>query len=131
MPRAPSSWASLAIGAAVAVAAACGPSQNGPIDPTAGEPGGTSVVVHRVVDGDTIIVGEGPDDVRVRLIGVDSPESVKPGSPVQCFAIKASDFTKGALTDRPVRLEYDIDRFDRYGRTLAYVWVGSTMFNEA
>ena len=88
------------------------------------------MVVERVVDGDTIIVGDPPDEVRVRLIGVDSPESVKPGSPVQCFAIKASDFTKRALTGRQVRLGYDVDRYDRYGRTLAYVWLGATMFNE-
>jgi micrococcal nuclease len=137
MTTAPTRGAMLA--AAVAVLAACSPGRSGlsasspaPFGPssTAGGPTGPTVVVDRVVDGDTIIVRERPDDVRIRLIGVDSPESVKPGSPVQCFAIKASDFTKRALTDRVVRLGYDVDRFDRYGRTLAYVWLGSTMFNE-
>jgi micrococcal nuclease len=88
------------------------------------------VVVARVVDGDTVIVRERTGDVRVRLIGVDAPESVKPGTPVQCFAIAASTYTKTALTDTLVRLEYDVERYDRYGRTLAYVWVGRTLFNE-
>jgi micrococcal nuclease len=105
------------------------PPSSGPV-PTTGRPPGSYVVVDRVVDGDTIIVRERSGDIRVRLIGVDSPESVKPGIPVQCFALKASDFAKRALTDTLVRLEYDVDRFDRYGRTLAYVWVGSTMFNQ-
>jgi micrococcal nuclease len=105
------------------------PPSSGPV-PTTSRPPGPYVVVDRVVDGDTIIVRERAGGVRVRLIGVDSPESVKPGTPVQCFALKASAFAKRALTDTLVRLEYDVDRFDRYGRTLAYVWVGSTMFNE-
>ena len=93
-------------------------------------PSGPVVLVTRVVDGDTIVVRDAGADVRVRLIGVDTPESVKPGTPVECFAIAASNFTKRELTGVGVRLEYDVDRFDRYGRTLAYVWVGTTMFNE-
>jgi micrococcal nuclease len=88
------------------------------------------VPVERVVDGDTIIVGLRDDDVRVRLIGVDSPESVKPDTPVQCFALAASHFTTSRLTGTRVRLELDVDRFDRYGRTLAYVWLGRTLFNQ-
>ncbi len=91
---------------------------------------GPIVLVTRVVDGDTIVVRDGGADVRVRLIGVDTPESVKPGTPVECFAIAASNFTKSRLTGVRVRLEYDVDRFDRYGRTLAYVWVGGALFNE-
>jgi micrococcal nuclease len=132
MSSTPSGWAKLAAAATVAISAACAPG-SAPGEPTPSSiarPAGPSVVVDRVVDGDTIIVREGPEDVRIRLIGVDSPESVKPGSPVECFAVRASDFTKRALTGTAVRLEYDVDRFDRYGRTLAYVWVGSRMFNE-
>lgn len=103
---------------------------SGPPSASAVPPSGPTVLVTRVVDGDTIVVDGGSADVRVRLIGVDTPESVKPGTPVECFAIAASNFTKHALTGVRVRLEYDVDRFDRYGRTLAYVWIGGSLFNE-
>lgn len=77
-------------------------------------------VVERVVDGDTIIVaGIG----RVRLIGVDTPETVDPRRPVQFFGREASAFAKRLLEGKSVRLEYDQPRTDRYGRTLAYVWL--------
>src|SRR5215212_8983311 len=82
--------------------------------------------VTRVVDGDTIVVGASE---RVRLIGVDTPESVKPGTPVQCFAREASAFTKRLLTGRRVRLERDVEERDRYGRLLAYVYVGDLFVN--
>ena len=71
----------------------------------------------RVVDGDTIRIGE----ERIRLIGVDTPESVKPGTPVECFAKKASAFTKRFVLGRRVTLELDVEQRDRYGRLLAYV----------
>ena len=75
-------------------------------------------VVERVVDGDTIIVrGVG----RIRLIGVDTPETVHPRRPVEFFGREASAFTKRMLEGKRVRLEYDWERTDRYGRTLAYV----------
>jgi micrococcal nuclease len=102
-----------------------------PASPPGGKaPRGDYFVVDRVVDGDTSVVRTPKGDVHVRLIGVDTPESVKPDTPVQCFALAASAYTKHALTNTLVRLEYDVDRYDRYGRTLAYVWVGSAMFNE-
>ncbi len=117
--------------AACAPGQAAQPSTAGPASPpTRARLAGDDVVVDRVVDGDTIVVRERQGDVHVRLIGVDSPESVKPDTPVQCFAIAASNFTKQALTDTLVRLTYDVERYDRYGRTLAYVWVGTRMFNE-
>ena len=75
-------------------------------------------LVERVVDGDTIIVrGVG----RIRLIGVDTPETVDPRRPVEFFGREASAFTKRMLEGQRVRLEYDWQRTDRYGRTLAYV----------
>ncbi len=75
-------------------------------------------VVERVVDGDTIIVrGVG----RIRLVGVDTPETVDPRRPVEFFGREASAFTKRMLEGQRVRLEYDWERTDRYGRTLAYV----------
>ena len=85
-------------------------------------------LVERVVDGDTIIVrGVG----RVRLIGVDTPETVSPGRPVEFFGREASAFTKRLLEGRPVRLEYDWERTDRYGRTLAYVHLADGTFVNA
>ncbi len=84
--------------------------------------------VERVVDGDTIVV-EGVG--RVRLIGVDTPETVSPGRPVEFFGREASAFTKRLLEGRRVRLEYDQDRTDRYGRTLAYVHLADGTFVNA
>jgi micrococcal nuclease len=79
--------------------------------------------VVRVVDGDTILVSVGGGrQERVRYIGVDTPESVKPGTPVQCYAKRASAFNKKLLTGRSVRLVQDAEARDRYGRLLAYVY---------
>jgi len=83
--------------------------------------------VQRVVDGDTLLL---PDRTRVRLIGVNAPESVKPDSPVEPFGPEASDFTKQFIAGGDVRLEFDKERLDQYGRTLAYVWVGDKLLNE-
>ena len=84
--------------------------------------------VERVVDGDTIIVS---DVGRVRLIGVDTPESVDPRRPVEFFGKEASAFTKRLVEGKPVRLEYDWERTDRYGRTLAYVHLQDGTFVNA
>jgi micrococcal nuclease len=81
--------------------------------------------VVRIVDGDTVKVRV-PDRLRtvtVRYIGVDTPESVKPGEPVQCYAQQASNFNKRLVTGRRVRLRIGRERTDRYGRTLAYVYL--------
>lgn len=85
--------------------------------------------VTRVVDGDTfkIAVGAGKEDT-VRLIGVDTPESVKPGSPVEPYGIEASDFAKELLTDQTVCLEWDVEERDRYGRLLAYAYLADGTF---
>jgi micrococcal nuclease len=97
-------------------------------DPEAGPTSATAVVV-RVVDGDTIearIDGEVED---VRLIGVDTPETVKPGEPVQCFGPRASHFTKQRLEGEQVRLVLGVERRDVYGRLLAYAYLGDRFFN--
>jgi micrococcal nuclease len=97
-------------------------------DPEAGPASATAVVV-RVVDGDTIearIDGEVED---VRLIGVDTPETVKPGEPVQCFGPRASHFTKQRLEGEQVRLVFGVERRDVYGRVLAYAYLGDRFFN--
>src|SRR5687767_4907398 len=76
--------------------------------------------VVRVVDGDTLLLDR---KERVRLIGVDTPESVDPRRPVQQFGKEAADFTRRIVQGKRVRLEFDRDREDRYGRTLAYVFL--------
>lgn len=80
--------------------------------------------VVRVVDGDTIIVN--PNE-RIRLIGIDAPESVAPNRPVDCMGRESSRFLAGLLPrGTEVRLALDVEREDRYGRTLAYVWVANS-----
>ena len=78
--------------------------------------------VTRVVDGDTIHVRVDGDDETVRYIGVDTPETVKPNTPVQCFGKKASAYNHRLLDGERVRLRFDAERRDRYGRLLAYVY---------
>ena len=84
--------------------------------------------VKRVIDGDTIVLEYGE---RVRLIGVDTPETVHPNKPVQYFGKEASKFTKDMVEGKNVRLEYDWQRKDRYGRTLAYVYLLDGIFVNA
>jgi micrococcal nuclease len=89
--------------------------------PSATAPG--TATVARVVDGDTIRVRIAGREESVRLIGIDTPESVKPGTPVQCFALAASARTKALLpVGTAVRLVRDVEERDRYGRLLAYVY---------
>ena len=95
----------------------------------AGTPGANALVT-RVIDGDTIEARYRNRTLDVRLIGIDTPESVAPGQPVECFAEAASRFTQDRLEGERVRLEFDVERIDRFGRTLAYVWIGNELFSE-
>lgn len=81
--------------------------------------------VRKVVDGDTIRVVRNGQELKVRLIGIDSPESVKPNSPIECYGPQASGFAQDRLAGATVALEGDPSQqpTDRYGRTLAYVWI--------
>lgn len=92
------------------------------------QPQGT-VRVTRVVDGDTIEVRIGERREDVRLIGVDTPETVKPGAPVQCFGPRASRFAKGLLEGKRVRIVLGVEQRDSYGRLLAYVRLGRRFVN--
>jgi micrococcal nuclease len=86
--------------------------------------------VRRVVDGDTLLLESG---ARVRLQGIDTPETVKEDHPVEPWGPEASEFTK-AFIDRAggrVRLSFSQERVDDYGRFLAFVWHGDEMLNEA
>ena len=78
--------------------------------------------VTRVVDGDTAVINVDGQDRRVRLLGVDTPETVHPNKPVQFYGKEASNFTKQSLTGQRVWLEYDKNPQDRYNRHLAYIW---------
>jgi micrococcal nuclease len=83
-----------------------------------------SVKVTRVVDGDTIDVAlPGGDEDTVRYIGIDTPETVKPGTPVQCGGPRAHEANEGLVGGRTVRLRFDAERRDVYGRLLAYVFL--------
>lgn len=86
-----------------------------------------SYAVARVIDGDTI---QFAPDATVRLIGVDTPETVRPEHPVEPFGPEATEFTRTFLASGAARLSFDRERFDRYGRHLAYVWVDGRMLNE-
>jgi micrococcal nuclease len=88
-----------------------------------------AVLVHvaRAVDGDTLLLADGR---RVRLIGVDTPETKKENTPVQPWGTEAHAFTSGRVDGRRVRLEFDRERQDHYGRLLAYVYVDDLLLNE-
>ena len=81
--------------------------------------------VARVIDGDTISIMRSGKTVTLRLIGLDTPETVDPRKPVQCFGKAASDKAREILTGKIVRLEFDASQgiLDKYGRTLAYVFL--------
>jgi micrococcal nuclease len=81
------------------------------------------VEVDRVVDGDTAKVFYEGESQYVRYIGIDTPESVDPGSPVECFGKEAGDFNETLLDAGRVKLVFDEELRDRFGRLLAYVYV--------
>ncbi|MCX6744294.1 MAG: thermonuclease family protein [Candidatus Parcubacteria bacterium] len=77
--------------------------------------------VTRIVDGDTFVL-ETKD--KVRLLGVDTPELHHPKKPVQCFAQEAKDFTSRQVLNQKVKLTFEGQPRDRYGRVLAWIWYG-------
>lgn len=92
-------------------------------------PGAGMAEVTRVVDGDTIEARFDGRTEDIRLIGIDTPETVKPGTPVQCFGPRASHFTKALLEGQRVRLVIGAEPRDIYGRLLAYVYLGPRFVN--
>lgn len=85
--------------------------------------------VRRVVDGDTLLLESG---ARVRLQGIDAPETVRQNWPIEPWGPEASAFTKHFVANagQRVRLTFDLERIDRHNRFLAFAWNGDTMLNE-
>ena len=82
--------------------------------------------MRHVVDGDTIDVSIDGRRERVRLIGIDTPETKKPNTPVQCYGPEATAFTTSLLPiDAPLHLERDVEARDDFGRLLAYVYLAA------
>ena len=89
-----------------------------PVEDFAGD---VSYRVLRVIDGDTVEIDYEGKTTAVRLIGVDTPETVHPNQPVEPYGKEASNFTKNLLMGESVYLRFDVDRTDRYDRLLAYL----------
>jgi micrococcal nuclease len=87
------------------------------------------VLITKVVDGDTVEIEGG---FKVRLLGVDTPETVDPRRPVGCFGKEASNRVKALLSNKRVTLEKDVSETDKYGRLLRYIYLpldnGQTLF---
>jgi micrococcal nuclease len=87
--------------------------------------------VTKVVDGDTIVVEKNNETNRVRMIGIDTPETVHPNKPVECFGLEASDMLRELIEGKEVLLKTDPtqDDIDRYGRLLRYVFLDGVDIN--
>lgn len=111
----------MALLVAAATTASCAVGEDADRPP--GRGGSLDARVTRVVDGDTVVarLADGERE-RVRYIGIDTPESVKPDTPVQCFAEQASHRNSALVAGRAVLLRLDAEHRDRYGRLLAYVY---------
>lgn len=104
--------------------------ENKPISETE-KAGAKLYTVTRTIDGDTIEVLIDGNTEKIRLIGIDTPESVHPDQSKNVPEGKiASEFTKSKLEGKQVAIELDVEERDRYGRLLAYVWIDNVMFNK-
>lgn len=95
------------------------------------ETSSTARKIVKVIDGDTIEVAKGNTREKVRLIGINTPETVDPRKKVECFGREASNELKRLLDGKSVRLEEDStqDKEDKYGRSLRYVYLDSLLVN--
>lgn len=132
--------------ATLVLTASCGSigHQTGPNPATAGAEGIATTTVQfpepvtsgpypvtKVVDGDTVWVQRDGVKVKLRLIGIDTPETHDPRKPVQCFGEAATSQAQSVLAGRQVLLETDDSQglLDKYGRELVYIWVDGQLFN--
>ncbi|CCF15827.1 staphylococcal nuclease homologue family protein [Brevibacillus laterosporus GI-9] len=119
--------ASLSLGVALAVSG-CATDKDSQENNEPTPNGKMKVKIERVVDGDTFKTTRGD---KVRLIGVDTPETVKPNTPVQPYGKEASNYSKSMLEGKEVTLQFDVQPFDKYQRLLAYVYLeDGTFYNE-
>ncbi len=89
--------------------------------------------VTRVIDGDTMKItlqDKRSTEETIRLLLIDTPETVHPDKNIQPFGPEASAYAKRILTNQAVQLEIDVSERDKYGRLLVYLWIGERMFNE-
>jgi micrococcal nuclease len=110
------------------------PASTAPIPATTpsltGAPEGlTPALVTRAIDGDTIVVDIDGVEYRVRYIGIDTPETVAPDQPIECYGKEASERNRELVEGKTVGLEKDVSETDQFGRLLRYVWIGETMVN--
>lgn len=87
----------------------------------------TEVLVERVIDGDTFVI---QNNQRVRLIGIDTPETKHPHRPPEPFGAEASEYTRSAIEGKTVQLVFDRERYDNYQRILAFVYFDGRFLNE-
>ncbi len=87
-------------------------------------------IVTSITDGDTVRVTVNGTEMKVRLIGIDTPELHHPKKPVQCYAKEAKNAISRLIYKKQVTLEKDVSNTDRYGRYLRYIWLGDTLVNE-
>ncbi len=87
---------------------------------------GALVKIARIIDGDTVEIENGE---KLRYIGIDTPETLDPRKPVQCFGREASNKNKEIAEGKTARLEKDVNDRDQFGRLLRYVWIGDTFVN--
>lgn len=117
------------------VLAAATPSVPPPTTGTAGHTqipkGAVAAKVLRVVDGDTIDVLLNNKETRIRYIGINTPETKRPGTPVEYFGKEADQANRQLVEGKTVYLMFDVERQDKYGRTLAYVWLAPAVFVNA
>src|SRR5262245_31186132 len=110
------------VGVPLAILLADPPETTAPKIPVKDFSKATAHRVLRVIDGDTIVISLDGKETKVRLIGVDTPETVDFRKPVEAFGKEASRFTSNLLQGKSVYLEYGQEKSDKYGRTLAYVY---------
>ncbi len=84
-------------------------------------------IVKRIVDGDTVLLTDGR---KLRYIGIDTPETVKPGVTPECYGHEASQKNKELVEGKGIEMVKDISEVDRYGRLLRYVYVGDVFVND-
>jgi micrococcal nuclease len=117
----------IGLGACLAPAPSASPRPD-PASPVAGAamaPEGVTETaeVVRVVDGDTLVIDRGNGEERLRYIGIDAPESVRPETPVEFMGVEAAAANAALVGGRELVLERDVSDTDRFGRLLRYAWL--------